>query len=37
VVVGQQFVARLEAERLEDRVDPGRRVGHESESLRIGA
>ena len=37
VIVGQQLVARLEPERLEDRVDAGRRVGYEGEPLGIGA
>ena len=35
VVVGQQLVARLEPQRPEDRVDPGRGIRHEREAVRV--
>ena len=37
VVVGQQLVARREAERAHDRIDGARRVRHEGEVVGIGA
>ncbi len=37
VIVGQELVARLEAERLEDGVVAGRGIGHEGEALGIRA
>ena len=37
VVVGQQLVAGLEAERLEHGVDAGRRVRHEGQAVGVGA
>ena len=37
VVVGQQLVARLEAQRLEHGVDAGRGVRDERQALRVGA
>ena len=37
VVIRQQFVAGSEAERLEDRIDAGRRVRDEGQAIRVGA